>query len=61
MHLIIRVLLVLACSVSGYFIVYYMAADSSYAYFQGIIGFIVGLVVALLVIRVEKDIRKLSL
>ena len=60
--MIIRVLLALACSVSGYFIVYYMmAAESSYAYFQGIIGFIVGLVIALLVIRVEKDIRKLSL
>ena len=59
--MIIRILLALACSVSGYFIVYYMAADSPYAYFQGIIGFIVGLIVALLVIRVEKDIRKLSL
>jgi len=59
--LIIRILLALACSVSGYFIVYYMSADSPYAYFQGIIGFIVGLVIALLVIRVEKDIRKLSL
>jgi uncharacterized protein YacL len=59
--LIIRALLVLACSISGYFIVYYMAATSSYAYLQAIIGFIIGLVVALLVIRVEKDIRKQSL
>ncbi|MDD4357626.1 MAG: TRAM domain-containing protein [Smithellaceae bacterium] len=61
-RLIIRVLLVLACSVSGYFIVFYMATpSSSYAYLQAIVGFIIGLVVALLVIRVEKDIRKLSL
>lgn len=59
--MIIRALLVLACSISGYFIVYYMAATSSYAYLQAIIGFIIGLVVALLVIRVEKDIRKQSL
>jgi len=60
--LIIRALLVLACSVSGYFIVFYMAApSSSYAYLQAIVGFIIGFVVALLVIRVEKDIRKLSL
>jgi len=59
--LIVRALLVIACSVSGYFIVYYMAAASSYAYLQAISGFIIGLVVALLVIRVEKDIRKLSL
>ncbi|MCK7507345.1 MAG: hypothetical protein MZV70_27060 [Desulfobacterales bacterium] len=60
-QLIIRALLVLACSISGYFIVYYMAATSSYAYLQAIIGFIIGLVVALLVIRVEQDIRKQSL
>lgn len=59
--MIIRALLVLACSISGYFIVYYMAATSSYAYLQAIIGFIIGLVVALLVIRVEQEIRKQSL
>lgn len=60
--MIVRALLVLACSISGYFIAYYMmAAASSYAVFQAIIGFIIGFIVALLVIRVEKDIRKLSL
>jgi uncharacterized protein YacL len=60
--MIVRALLVLACSISGYFIVYYMMTEaSSYAVFQAIIGFIIGLIVALLVIRVEKDIRKLSL
>ena len=58
--MIIRALLVLACSISGYFIVYYMAR-SSYSFLQAIIGFIIGLVVALLVIRVEQDIRKQSL
>lgn len=56
--MIIRALLVLACSISGYFIVYYMR---SYSFLQAIIGFIIGLVVALLVIRVEQDIRKQSL
>lgn len=59
--MIIRALLVLACSISGYFIAYYIAASSSYDYLKAIGGFIIGLVVALLVIRVEKDIRKLSL
>ena len=60
--MIVRALLVLACSISGYFIAFYMMAeDSSYAAFQAIIGFIIGLIVALLVIRLEKDIRKLSL
>ena len=59
--MIVRALLVLACSISGYFIAYYMADTSSYALFQGIVGFIIGFGVALLVIRVEKDIRKLSL
>ncbi|MDP2853872.1 MAG: TRAM domain-containing protein [Smithellaceae bacterium] len=61
-QLIVRAILVLACSISGYFITYYMlAATNSYAIFQAIVGFIIGLIVALLVIRVEKDIRKLSL
>jgi uncharacterized protein YacL len=60
--LIVKALLVLACSISGYFIAYYtMAAANSYAVFQAIIGFIIGLVIALLVIRLEKDINKLSL
>ena len=59
--MIIRVILILACSVSGYFIAYYSAADSSYLYFESIAGFIIGLLVSLLVIKIEKDIRKLSL
>jgi uncharacterized protein YacL len=59
--LIIRVLLILACSISGYFIAYYTAADSPYLYFESIVGFIIGLLVSLLVIKIEKDIRRLSL
>ena len=60
-RLILRALLVLICSISGYFIAYYtMTAASPYAVFQAIFGFIIGLVVALLVIRVEKNIRKQS-
>ena len=59
--MIVRALLVLACSVSGYFIAFYLAAPTSYDYLKASVGFIIGLVVALLVIMVEKDIRKLSL
>jgi len=51
----------MACSISGYFIVYYLVADSPYLYFESIAGFIIGLLVSLLVIKIEKDIRKLSL
>ncbi len=57
----IRIILILACSISGYFIAFYSAADSPYLYYESIAGFIIGLCVALLVIKVEKDIRKLSL
>lgn len=57
--MIIRFLLIMACSISGFFIAYYSAADSNI--YKSIPGFIIGLSCALLVIRVEKDIRKLSL
>jgi len=60
--LIIRAILILACSISGYAIAYYNAdPNSSYLILKSIIGFIIGLIVALLVIKVEKDIRKISL
>ena len=60
--MIIRILLILACSISGSAIAYYMAApNSSYLIIESIIGFIIGLSVALLVIKIEQDIRKLSL
>lgn len=57
----IRIILILACSISGYFIAFYSAAESPYLYYESIAGFIIGLCIALLVIKVEKDIRKLSL
>ena len=59
--MIIRIILILACSISGYFIAFYSASESPYLYYESIAGFIIGLCVALLVIKVEKDIRKLSL
>lgn len=60
--MITRILLTLACSISGCAIAYYTAAqDSSYLIFESITGFIIGLLVALLVIKIEKDIRKVSL
>jgi uncharacterized protein YacL len=59
--LTIRIILILACSISGYFIAFYSAAESPYLYYESIAGFIIGLCIALLVIKVEKDIRKLSL
>jgi uncharacterized protein YacL len=59
--LTIRIILILACSISGYFIAFYSAAESPYLYYESIAGFIIGLCTALLVIKVEKDIRKLSL
>lgn len=60
--MIIKILLILACSVSGYSIAYYMAApDLSNWFLKSAIGFIIGLFVALLVMRIEKDIQKLSL
>lgn len=60
--MIIRAILILACSISGYAIAYYNAdPNSSYLILKSIIGFIIGLIVALLVIKVEKDIRKISL
>jgi uncharacterized protein YacL len=59
--LIVRALLVLACSISGSFIAFYLATPTSHVILKASVGFIIGLVVALLVIMVEKDIRKLSL
>ncbi|OGP88211.1 MAG: twitching motility protein PilT [Deltaproteobacteria bacterium RBG_19FT_COMBO_43_11] len=60
--MIIRIILILACSISGLAIAFYSAApNSSYLVLESIGGFIIGLLIALLVIRVEKDIRKLSL
>ncbi len=59
--MVIRIILILACSASGYFIAHYSAASNQYLLYESIAGFIIGLIVALLVIKIEKDIRKLSL
>lgn len=60
--MIIRTILVLACSISGAAIAYYLATpNSSYLIFESIIGLIIGSLVAILVIKLEKDIRQLSL
>jgi len=59
--LVIRIILILACSASGYFIAHYSAANNQYLLYESIAGFIIGLIVALLVIKIEKDIRKMSL
>jgi len=60
--LVIRILLVLACSISGSAIAYYTAdSNSSYLILQLIAGLIIGSFVAFLVIRLEKDLRKISL
>ena len=52
----VRVLLVLACSLSGLFI-----AHSYYGFPIAIIGFFVGFIIALFVIQIEESIRKVSL
>ena len=59
-RLIVRSILILACSISGLAIAYY-TSSSSYLILESIGGFIIGLLIALLVIKIEKDIRKLSL
>ncbi len=63
--MIMRILLILGCSISGYAIAYYSSysatANSYLINFESIGGLILGLLVALLVIRLEKNIRKLSL
>jgi uncharacterized protein YacL len=60
-RLIVRIILILACSISGYAIAYYTSTSDSYLIIESIIGFIIGLLIALLVIRIEKEIRKLSI
>ena len=54
--MIVRVLLSLACSVSSYFI-----ADSYYGFPRSLLGFILGLLIALFVMKVEQAIRKVPL
>jgi uncharacterized protein YacL len=60
-RLVVRIILILACSISGYAILYYTSESNSHLIFKSIGGFIIGLLIALSVIRIEKEIRKLSL
>jgi uncharacterized protein YacL len=58
--LIIKIILILACSISGYAIAYYTSSDP-FLILKSVAGFVIGLFIALIVIKIEKDIRKLSL
>ena len=58
--MIIRFILIAACSISGYAIAYYTSSDP-FLILKSVAGFIIGLLIALIVIKIEKDIRKLSL
>ncbi len=58
--MIVRIILILACSISGYFIAY-LHLFGFFLDLKSIAGFIIGLLIALIVIKIEKDIRKLSL
>ena len=55
-HLVIRFLLILACSVSGYFI-----ASKSYGFPISLLGLLLGFIVAIFVIQMEQGIRKVSI
>lgn len=59
--MIVRIILILACSISGYAIVYYTSESNSTLIIKSLGGFIFGLLIALSVIGIEKEIRKLSL
>ncbi|MCX7816447.1 MAG: TRAM domain-containing protein [Syntrophales bacterium] len=62
--MVIRLILVLACSISGFFIAYFSSPSSPFptlGWWAKPIGFIAGLLIALFVIKLEKDIRKLNL
>jgi uncharacterized protein YacL len=54
--LIVKILLVLACSLSGLFI-----AHSYFGFPIALIGFFIGFIIALFVIQIEESIRKVSL
>ena len=57
--MIVRILLILACSISGFYITYLSYPVSQW--WSWPVGFIAGLVIAVSVIKVEQDIRKISL
>ena len=57
--MIIRLILIAACSISGFFIAYLSYPPSQWWAWP--VGFIIGLSIAFFVIKVEQDIRKVSL
>ncbi len=58
----IRILLILTCSLSGFFISYhYFGSPKAYLNIYSIAGFVLGLIVSLFVIHAEMSIRKVSL
>lgn len=62
--MVIRIILVLACSISGFFIAYLSFPSSPFptlGWWAKPIGLIAGLLIALFVIKLEQDIRKLNL
>jgi len=60
-RLIIRIILLLACSLSGYAIIYYSLNPDSYLILKSFFGLFIGFIIAFTVIKIEKEIRKLSL
>jgi uncharacterized protein YacL len=59
-QLIIRFLLILFCSLSGYFIGYFTASKTSVLLYS-ILGLLLGFIVAIFVIQIEQGIKKVPL
>ena len=57
--MVVRTILIIACSVSGFFIAYLSYPASQWWLWP--LGFILGLFTAMFVIKIEQDLRKLSL
>ena len=57
--MVVRAILILACSISGFFIAYLSYPASHWWTWP--LGFILGLLIALFVIKTEQEIRKISL
>jgi len=57
--LIIKILLFLICSLSGFFIAYLGFSDASFVYIISSIGFVIGASLSFFVIFLEKELRKL--
>lgn len=62
--MIVRTILILACSISGFFIAYFTFPASQFPsleWWARPAGLVLGLLIALFVIKLEQDIRKLTL